>query len=499
MTETTLNQFVSSGTNAERLAYTPVLATPAAGNDPSVVFAETDTGDTYMWNFGGAAWVKIAEGGSVNAITALTGDVTATGPGSVAATIANNAVTTAKILDDNVTLAKVANAAANDKLLGSGNAGSGANYVEITLGSGLTMTGTTLSASGSGGSVTTTGSPASGNLTKFSGATSITNGDLSGDVTTSATLATTLATPLTPGGRLTLTSNTPVLTADATAQGTVYYAPYVHARVPLYTGSVWAMRAFSQLTLTLNATDNVSGSLYDIFVVDVSGTLTLGTAPAWTNTTTRADAIALLNGIWTNNASIALRANGSALTGSPFAANTATYLGTIYCTANGQTGMAFLPAAASGGTNNILGLYNAYNRVRVAALCRDNATSWTYSTATWQALHANNSNRVSYVDGLAQSTVEGFLTVLITNATGSSGSIGMSLDSTSANPQVAGTCAITNATSQSTSVEDRFAPALGLHFIQAQEAANTGSSITFNGAAASPTRQWEALRVSLDM
>ncbi len=42
------------------------------------------------------------------------------------------------------------------------------------------------------GTVTTTGSPVSGNLTKFSGATSITNGDLTGDVTTSGTLATTL-------------------------------------------------------------------------------------------------------------------------------------------------------------------------------------------------------------------------------------------------------------------------------------------------------------------
>lgn len=43
------------------------------------------------------------------------------------------------------------------------------------------------------GTVTTTGSPASGNLTKFSGATSVTNGDLSGDVTTSGTLVTTIA------------------------------------------------------------------------------------------------------------------------------------------------------------------------------------------------------------------------------------------------------------------------------------------------------------------
>ncbi len=43
------------------------------------------------------------------------------------------------------------------------------------------------------GTVTTTGSPASGNLAKFSGASSITNGDLTGDVTTSGALATTIA------------------------------------------------------------------------------------------------------------------------------------------------------------------------------------------------------------------------------------------------------------------------------------------------------------------
>lgn len=44
-----------------------------------------------------------------------------------------------------------------------------------------------------GGNVTTTGSPTAGNLTKFSGSTSITNGDLVGDVTTSSTLTTNIA------------------------------------------------------------------------------------------------------------------------------------------------------------------------------------------------------------------------------------------------------------------------------------------------------------------
>ncbi len=77
-------------------------------------------------------------------ISALTGDVTASGSGSVAATIPNTTVT----------LAKIANAAANSKLLGSGSAGSGSAYAELTLGTNLSMSGTTLNASGGGSGIT---------------------------------------------------------------------------------------------------------------------------------------------------------------------------------------------------------------------------------------------------------------------------------------------------------------------------------------------------------
>lgn len=77
------------------------------------------------------------------------------------------------------------------------NTSTGALVMSITaVGGSGTLTDWNISISGPPGitgPVSTTGSPASGNLTKFSSATAITNGNLSGDVTTTNTLTTTVA------------------------------------------------------------------------------------------------------------------------------------------------------------------------------------------------------------------------------------------------------------------------------------------------------------------
>jgi hypothetical protein len=93
---------------------------------------------------------------------AMSGDTTINNTGAV--TISNDAVTTAKILNSNVTYAKIQNVAAT-RLLGN-STGSPAAPEEITLGTNLSFTGTTLNAAGGGYKVLTATISADTTLTK---------------------------------------------------------------------------------------------------------------------------------------------------------------------------------------------------------------------------------------------------------------------------------------------------------------------------------------------
>lgn len=123
---------------------------------------------------------------------------------------------------------------------------------------------------GGGGTVTTTGSPASGNLTKFSGATSITNADLSGDGTTSGTTVLTLATVNSGPGSCGDATHVCAITTNGKGLTTAQTAVAI-------TGSGTTTNA---LTMDNSGTGDVSGSTFNGSLAKKISYNTIGAAPA---------------------------------------------------------------------------------------------------------------------------------------------------------------------------------------------------------------------------
>ena len=312
-------------------------------------------------------------------------------------------------------------------------------------------------------------------------------------------------TGLTPGGRLTLTTATPVLVSDVTAAATIYYAFHVHDKLIVFDGKIWRVVPFTELSLALDSDSghtgyHQSGKLFDLFYSYVAGTLYFGSGAAWTNDTTRADALGRKNGIWTNNASMTLRhgsASGNTVT---VPANQGTHLGTFYASANGQTEMTFRPTPAAGGTNNKLLLWNRYNRVNTAATCRESTNSWTCNAGTMRALNSSNSNRISFVRGSDDDAADVFSFGFNSQTAADYGWQGIGLDSTTAgwdgglrHP------AITNAVANNgTYSSAKGWPGLGFHYFQQLEFSAV-NNLTFYGDNGDAPRQQTGIQMSMMM
>lgn len=112
------------------------------------------------------------------------------------------------------------------------------------------------------------------------------------------------------GGRLTLTSGSPVPSGDVSSATNVYYTPYVSNRVALYdsTNTRWQIHTFSEVTLALGTL--TSAKNYDIFLYDNSGTKTME-AVAWTSDSARATAIVQQDGVYVKSGTPARRYVGT--------------------------------------------------------------------------------------------------------------------------------------------------------------------------------------------
>ena len=200
--------------------------------------------------------------------------------------------------------------------------------------------------------------------------------------------------------RLSLTTALPVTVTDVTGATTVYLTPDKGNRISLFDGTNWANVAQDELSMALASDSGFtgyhqSGKLFDVFYFDDSGTKRIGTGPAWTNDTTRASAISRLNGVYVNTSSMTVRfgsASGNTVT---VAASRGTYLGTIYCTANGQTEDSLAKRM----------VWNAYNRRRRPMRVVEGTDTWNYSTASYRQANNSAANQLAMVRGLDEDEV----------------------------------------------------------------------------------------------
>lgn len=186
--------------------------------------------------------------------------------------------------------------------------------------------------------------------------------------------------------RLTLTSATPVTTADITAATTLYFTPYKGTNVSIYSGSAWQPFTLAQLSIAVPA---VANQMYDVFLDYNAGTPQLAVL-AWTSDTARATALAYQDGV--------LVLSGT---------TTKRYLGSFHTIASGQT--------EDSVANRYVWNYN--NRVARSMSRVDATASWTYTTAVFRQANGSTANQLNFIVGVAEDVVTARVAAISVNGT----------------------------------------------------------------------------------
>ena len=182
-------------------------------------------------------------------------------------------------------------------------------------------------------------------------------------------------------GRLTLTTLTPVTTADVTAATSVFWTPYQGNRLALYDGVSagglgWLEYIFSEITIPVPA---VANTIYDVFAFATGGAVSIEVL-AWTNDTTRATALVLQDGILSKTGALTRR-----------------YLGS------------FRTTAVAGQTEDSVAkrwVWNYYNRVPRRMARFETTATWAYTTATIRQQNGSTLNQLDCLVGWPEITVD---------------------------------------------------------------------------------------------
>jgi hypothetical protein len=236
-----------------------------------------------------------------------------------------------------------------------------------------------------------------------------------------------------PQGYLTLTSATPFITSGVAAATSVYYTPAIGNLIPIYNGTSFVVTQFTELTLALNA-NHLANTIYDLYVINDSGTVRLVTGPAWNTSTAGSGAIGSgagtaererLNGLLVNKVSATMRYGATTVT---VDARKGTLVGSIFMDgSNGQ-----VTCHRGVGQDRKWGIWNLYSQKKISLLVRDSTASWTYGTATIRQSNAATGNKATVFQGLQDSPVRATFTQLLNPSNTTSNEIGIGVDSTTA-------------------------------------------------------------------
>lgn len=261
-------------------------------------------------------------------------------------------------------------------------------------------------------------------------------------------------------GRLTLTTAVPVTTSDVTAAETLFWTPYKGNRVALYTGTMWKLYPFSELSVDIPDATQMN----DVFVYDNSGTLTLDVV-AWSTDTARATALVSQNGVLVKSGATGRR-----------------YLGSFYSTTagNGQTEDSIAKRY----------LWNYYNRVLRAMRVVESTDTWTYTLLAYQQARATATNQLDLVIGVSEDVVvaQVFGRAANDNANVRLG-VGIGVDSTTVNSAqllAAATTAVVN-TAVNPHAAYRGFPGIGKHILPWLEISQATGTTTWQGDGGAPT------------
>jgi len=298
----------------------------------------------------------------------------------------------------------------------------------------------------------------------------------------------------TPQGYLTPVSAQPIITNDAIAVGAIYYTPYLGSLVSVYNGTSFVTSAFSELTLTLSAS-HAASTIYDVFVFNNSGTLTLATGPAWTasgpgvgarGTGAGTTQLSRLSGLLVNTAQMTGRNGATTYT---IQASQGTYLGSILITSTPGT----VTCHRTYGQLRVWGISNAYNRVLTYLKCGDPNASWTVGTIGFRLANNSASNVLTIFSGLAEEAFDlsyenncGSNAANITAGTTCIASVGVGLNGSISGKT--GTVSLNNQSaatpmgvSGNAKAVYQMPPALGINTIGAYEANGGGVVNSYSG------------------